>query len=194
MTGSNDETTGKAKGGACETDLDGLAEAWVALWQGELAGLAADPGVAAAWRQAFGLGAASLRAARAATPGAAPDAGAQATAWSYAARNQDTRPEDVKPQDTQRQEAESQGSEPKGAEPEGAAPGTAAGEPAAEPPWAAPAGAAPGHGHGDPRRGVDPAGLRSRIEELERRLAALERGTAGSSTDRRGARRRRPPA
>src|SRR4051812_27402535 len=42
----------------CEPELDQLAKAWVALWESELAALAADPEVATAWRHAIGLGAA----------------------------------------------------------------------------------------------------------------------------------------
>ena len=40
----------------------------------------------------------------------------------------------------------------------------------------------------------DAAALRARIDGLERRLAALEAGPGGDGADRRGPRRRRPPA
>ena len=70
-------------------------------------------------------------------------------------------------------------------------------DPAAAP-WPAPAGAAPGAGAGDPLGGADAArvraGLAARIDDLERRLATLERGAAGGRADRRQPRRRRPPA
>ena len=49
-------------------DLDRLAEDWIALWQSELAALAADPELAGLWRQALATGAAWLRAAAAARP------------------------------------------------------------------------------------------------------------------------------
>ena len=120
-------------------ELDALAEAWIALWQSELAGLAADPEVAAAWRQAFGLGAAWLRGA---------------------------------------------GGVPSHERASGAARETGPARPCA-------AGPRPLALHlalaaGDPLGGADAARLRARIDELERRLAALERGTAGGGADRRG--------
>ncbi|MDO9707827.1 hypothetical protein [Paracraurococcus lichenis] len=127
-----------SKDGACNLDLDQLAEAWIALWQAELAALAADPDVAAAWQQALGLGAAWLRAARTA-PGQPDDGG---------------RP----------------------------APGAAA------------PGAAPGLFAGDPLGGTDAAALLARIDALERRLAALERGAEPGGAPRRSPRRKRPPA
>ena len=144
MTGPKDE--------ACEPDpdranrdaatLDDLAEAWITLWQNELTALAADPEIAAAWRQAFGLG----------------------TAWWGAAQAAPREP-GGKPTDQS-----------------AAAPGAAA------------PGAAPGSGPGDALGGADAARLRIRIEELERRLATLERGAAGSGADRSKPRRRRPLA
>ncbi|MCB4823999.1 hypothetical protein [Roseicella aerolata] len=132
MTASKDQT--------CEPDLDGLAEAWIALWQTELAALAAEPEVAAAWRQALGLGAAWLHAAQPAPAAAAP------------------------------------------------------GDAPASTPGAKAAGAPPGLRPGDALGGEDAAAQRARIDALERRLAALERGPAGGDADRRGPRRRRPPA
>lgn len=128
MTASKDET--------CEPDLDRLAEAWIALCQTELAALAADPQVAAAWHQALRLGTAWLR--------------------------------------------------PAPPEPQGDGTTPAAGTPAA--------GAAPGLRAGDAPAGEDPAGLRARLEQLERRLAALERGSPGGEADRRRPRRKRAPA
>ena len=150
VTGPKDEACGPERDGdqdgpkLDQQGLDDLAEAWIALWQSELAGLAADPEVAAAWRQAFGLGAAWLRAA-----GRVPS-----HERGPAAR-------DVSP------------------------------NPA---PGPAPAGPAPGDGLGDPLGSADAARLRARVDELERRLAALERGTAGGSADRIKPRRRRPSA
>ena len=44
-------------------DLDRLAEDWIALWQSEVAGLAADPELAEKWAAFASLGAAWLRAA-----------------------------------------------------------------------------------------------------------------------------------
>lgn len=63
--GAGADTGMGRKDEACEPELDRLAEAWITLWQNELAALAADAEVAAAWRQAFGLATAWL--------GAAPD-------------------------------------------------------------------------------------------------------------------------
>jgi len=57
-------------------DLDRLAEDWIALWQSEVAGLAADPELAERWAAFASLGAAWFRAAaqfsKPFTPGAAP--------------------------------------------------------------------------------------------------------------------------
>ncbi|MFN6956295.1 MAG: hypothetical protein ACK4PG_16020 [Acetobacteraceae bacterium] len=49
-------------------DLDSLAEDWIALWQSEIAGLAADPELAEQWAAWAALGAAWMRAAAAAAP------------------------------------------------------------------------------------------------------------------------------
>jgi hypothetical protein len=150
VTGPKDEACGPERDGdkdgprLDQQGLDDLAEAWIALWQGELAGLAADPEVAAAWRQAFGLGASWLRAA----------GGVPLYERGPVAR-------DVAP---------------------------------APAPGPAPAGPAPGDGPRDPLGSADAAGLRARVDELERRLAALERGATGGGADRRGPRRRRPSA
>lgn len=46
-------------------DLDSLAEDWIALWQSEIAGLAADPELAEQWAAWAALGAAWMRAATA---------------------------------------------------------------------------------------------------------------------------------
>jgi hypothetical protein len=57
-------------------DLDRLAEDWIALWQSEVAGLAADPELAERWAAFASLGAAWFRAAtqfsKPFAPGAAP--------------------------------------------------------------------------------------------------------------------------
>ncbi|WP_380066840.1 hypothetical protein [Dankookia sp. GCM10030260] len=66
-------------------------------------------------------------------------------------------------------------------------------QPAAAAPRSAAAGPASHPGPGDPLGSAAAAWLRARVDELERRLAALERGAAGSRTDRRKPRRRRPP-
>jgi hypothetical protein len=61
---------------AGQDDLDRLAEDWIALWQSEVAGLAADPELAERWAAFASLGAAWFRAAaqlsKPFTPGAAP--------------------------------------------------------------------------------------------------------------------------
>jgi hypothetical protein len=49
-------------------DIDGLAEDWIALWQSEIAGLAADPELAEQWAAWAALGAAWMRAATAMAP------------------------------------------------------------------------------------------------------------------------------
>ena len=49
-------------------DLDRLAEDWIALWQSEIAGLAADPELAEQWAAWAALGAAWMRAATAMAP------------------------------------------------------------------------------------------------------------------------------
>ena len=146
MTGPKDEACGPERDAPQleKPGLDDLAEAWVALWQSELAGLAADPDVAAAWRQAFDLGETWLRAAGGVPP---------------------------------HERGPVRGDAPRTAAPGPAAPGSASGT-----------------GHGDPLGGTDAARLRARIDELERRLAALERGAGGGGADRRKPHRRRPPA
>jgi hypothetical protein len=59
---------------AGQDDLDRLAEDWIALWQSEVAGLAADPELAERWAAFASLGAAWFRAAaqfsKPLTPGA----------------------------------------------------------------------------------------------------------------------------
>jgi len=52
--------------------LDRLAEDWIALWQSELAALAADPEWVGAWQQAMAMGAAWMRAAATAMTPPAP--------------------------------------------------------------------------------------------------------------------------
>ena len=49
-------------------DLDRLAEDWIALWQSEIAGLAADPELAEQWAAWAALGAAWMRAAASMAP------------------------------------------------------------------------------------------------------------------------------
>ena len=49
-------------------DLDSLAEDWIALWQSEIAGMAADPELAEQWAAWAALGAAWMRAASAMAP------------------------------------------------------------------------------------------------------------------------------
>ncbi len=49
-------------------DIDSLAEDWIALWQSEIAGLAADPELAEQWAAWAALGAAWMRAATAMAP------------------------------------------------------------------------------------------------------------------------------
>jgi hypothetical protein len=147
VTGPKDEACGPERDGTQDgpqPGLDALAEAWIALWQSELAGLAADTEVAAAWRQAFGLGASWLRAA----------GGVPSYERGPAVRD----------------------------------------APPAPAPGPAPAGPASGDGPGDPLGSADSARLRARVDELERRLAALERGTADGGADRSRPRRRRPSA
>jgi hypothetical protein len=60
---------------ACPEDIEKLAEDWIALWQSEVAGLAADPELVEKWAAFASLGAAWLRAAaqfsKPFTPGAA---------------------------------------------------------------------------------------------------------------------------
>ena len=57
-------------------DLDSLAEDWIALWQSEIAGLAADPELAEQWAAWAALGAAWMRAATTMAPRAPrPDDG-----------------------------------------------------------------------------------------------------------------------
>ncbi|MFC7692914.1 hypothetical protein ACFQY5_28470 [Paeniroseomonas aquatica] len=138
---------------AAAPGIDRLAEEWIGLWQEEITALAADPDLAALWRQAMAAGGGLMAMAPAsgrrhdrppgtAAPGAAPGAG-------------------------------------------GAAAGGDAGQPAA---GAGGTGAGAGAGAGDA------AALWARIDGLERRLAALEAGPGGDGADRRGPRRRRPPA
>jgi hypothetical protein len=65
----------RAEDQECDPDLDRLAEDWVALWQSELAGLAADPEFAALSRQWLSLGLGwwrMLQAGPVAWPAAAP--------------------------------------------------------------------------------------------------------------------------
>ena len=49
-------------------DIDSLAEDWIALWQSEIAGLAADPELAEQWAAWAALGAAWMRAATTMAP------------------------------------------------------------------------------------------------------------------------------
>jgi hypothetical protein len=66
-------------------DLDSLAEDWIALWQSEIAGLAADPELAEQWAAWAALGAAWMRAATAMAPRyrpGAPHDGAAAPPWA----------------------------------------------------------------------------------------------------------------
>jgi hypothetical protein len=69
-------------------DLDRLAEDWIALWQSEIAGLAADPELAEQWAAWAALGAAWMRAATAMAPRFTPGPGhdrAAAPPWPPAA-------------------------------------------------------------------------------------------------------------
>jgi hypothetical protein len=56
-------------------DIDGLAEDWIALWQSEIAGLAADPELAEQWAAWAALGAAWMRAATSMAPRYRPETG-----------------------------------------------------------------------------------------------------------------------
>ncbi|WP_235961957.1 hypothetical protein [Falsiroseomonas selenitidurans] len=165
-------------------ELERLAEDWIALWQSEIAGLAADREMAEGWA-AMGaawaaLGAAWLRAAAAppfgrAPPGFPPGAppgyppGAP-PGFAYAMQSPWWPPADDRP-----------------AAPPRAPAAAAAPDPGGE----------PGDG-GDRQRGD--ATLARRVAELEQRLAGLERGGApdlpggagGSAPDRRRPRRRKP--
>ncbi|MGK7863169.1 hypothetical protein [Falsiroseomonas sp. E2-1-a4] len=154
-------------------ELEALAEDWIALWQSEIAGLAADREAAEGWAAMTAiwsaLGAAWLRAAASPPFGRPPPGGVPnpfgMPAWPGPAHD-----------------------------------GTA--DRAATPPRPAPAAAAPDPG-GKPRDGRDPergdAALAARLAGLERRLAALEPGDApvpggagGDAKDRRRPRRRKP--
>ena len=59
----------RRKKAAAEQELDGLAEDWVALWQSEIAGLMADPELAAAWGAMAAMGNAWLNALAGGLPG-----------------------------------------------------------------------------------------------------------------------------
>ncbi|WP_246521738.1 hypothetical protein [Neoroseomonas terrae] len=61
-------------------DIDSLAEDWIALWQSEIAGLAADPELAEQWAAWAALGAAWMRAATAMAPRYRPGGGHDGTA------------------------------------------------------------------------------------------------------------------
>ncbi|MEO3472586.1 hypothetical protein AAFN86_12010 [Roseomonas sp. CAU 1739] len=65
-------------------DLDSLAEDWIALWQSEIAGLAADPELAEQWAAWAALGAAWMRAATAMAPRYQPGAHDRAAAPPWA--------------------------------------------------------------------------------------------------------------
>ncbi|MDO9499708.1 hypothetical protein [Falsiroseomonas sp.] len=155
-------------------ELEALAEDWIALWQSEIAGLAADREAAEGWAAMTAtwsaLGAAWLRAA-ASPPFGRPPPGGAPNPFGMAHW-----PSPGWPGPTH--------------------------DSAAAPPRPAPAAAAPDAG-GEPRDGGDPergdAALAARLAELERRLAALEPGRApvpggagGDAKDRRRPRRRKP--
>ncbi|MGG5888329.1 hypothetical protein ACLF3G_14435 [Falsiroseomonas sp. HC035] len=175
---------GAKDGRDAAAELEALAEDWIALWQSEIAGLAADRETAETWAAMTaawaGLGGAWLRAAIA-PPFGRPPPGAPGFPPNWPMPNW---------------------SPP-------AWPTWPAHDSAAAPPRPAPAAAAPDPGRepgdgGDRERG-EPAGA-DRIAELERRLAELERvgpgrqqpglaGRAGGDApDRRRPRRRKPPA
>jgi hypothetical protein len=150
-------------------DLDRLAEDWIALWQSEIAGLAADPELAEQWAAWAALGAAWMRAATAMAPrhGAAAHDRAAAPAW--------TPPAAAAP--GPRGDARGGGHDQPG---RGMADDT------------------PRRGMADDTAGpaTDPAraAMADRLAELERRLADLEGGPGGTGQNPRRPRRRRPPA
>ena len=156
-------------------DLERLAEDWIALWQSEIAGWAADPEAAEAWSAWAALGAAWLRAMAAAAAPAARRPPPMPPGFAFGASRGTARPDD--------------GTAPP---PRPAAAAAAPGD----------GGDARPGGHREPRPAAPPDGadaaeraaMAARLAELERRLADLERGPGGNPPDRRRARRRTPRA
>ena len=150
---------------AAERELDALAEDWVALWQSEIAGLMADPELAAAWGTMAAMGNAWLRALAGGLPGGAAMA---APGFPFAP----PRPAD---------------------DPDAATTASARPAPAAAAPDAGGQPGRPGAGQ-HPAGPTDAERLAERLAELERRLAEVELRPPGSRPHRRGTGRRRPSA
>jgi hypothetical protein len=145
-------------------DLDRLAEDWIALWQSEIAGLAADPELAEQWAAWAALGAAWMRAATAMAPrfhGGAPHDGAAAPPWPTAPA---AAPGPGGDAGARGHDQPGRGS-------------------ADEQPRRGPTGDEPGR-----------AAMAERLAALERRLADLEGGPGGAGADPGRPRRRRPRA
>jgi hypothetical protein len=172
MHGDGPRNTAKTGDRDAAAELEALAEDWIALWQSEIAALAADREAAETWAAMSaawaGLGAAWLRAAAAPPFGRPPPGGPGfQSGWPPSAWPGHDR----------------------AATPPWPAPAAAAPDP----------GRQPGDG-GDGERGQ--AAGADRIAGLERRLAELERGrdgdvargAGGDAADRRRPRRRKPPA
>jgi hypothetical protein len=147
-------------------DLEGLAEDWIALWQSEIAGMAADRETAEAWAAWAAMAAAWMRAAS--TPQRPPVPPAL-MAWLSAGNPlwpgmaaHDGAPPPPRP------EAAADASRPQHD-------------------------AGRGGEHNGPLGGADAErALLHRIAELERRLADLERGQGGGGADTPRPRGRRP--
>lgn len=165
----------RQKKAAAEHELNGLAEDWVALWQSEIAGLMADPELAAAWGSMAAMGNAWLRAMGAGLPGTPPG-------FPFAPPRAEGRPTD----------------DPTAAAPAPTRPARPA--PAAAPPDAGRQPGQPGAGQQPPIQPGEPAAgnasgaerMAERLAELERRLAEVELRPAGGRAHRRGTGRRRP--
>jgi hypothetical protein len=145
-------------------ELERLAEDWIALWQSEVAALAADRELAEAWAGWATATAGWWRGAMAARPPAMPMPlpTMPMPGWPF------WPPAGMPGAAHDRPDAAARPAPP---------------APAPEPRHDA------GHGGAD-----DAAALRRRVEQLEQRLADLEGGAGGSGTDRRRPRRRAPPA